>query len=516
MHARILSGVCTVLAICLASQTVAQEGGYVPVTTPQTTFASSAQTRLQEDEEKNLLAKQLDEFNRRLQALETGAEVTAEEQQPGTYIDRIGSLEKSILETQEAIESIDEDMGMFAKMGHGNETMKVFGRIHTDWWTFPNVDSQLDLLEGDRPPQARLIFRRMRIGVTGRVRDNMIYKIAMEFAGGADSQYRDAYLGFEDLPLFQTLLIGNQKRPYGLDTLNSSRYNVFMERPFVVEALNQDARRLGIASYGLSRDLRYNWRLGVYNQELVQAKSGYIGNNLQGELAGRMATTWWYDECSGGRGYGHLAVSGSWGSPAGNSDGILVNANQARYRTRPEARTTGRWINTGRIDDADNFYLGGLETVFNAGPVNITGEYMGTSVGRAGADSVNFHGGYAQAAYFLTGEHMPWDRKTGTLGRIKPFENFFSVCDCDGFLQRGIGAWQVAARCSYADFTDKGINGGVGRSLTLGLNWYWNPYARMQLNYIFGNISDRGVPAVGGPEVKGDYQIAGLRFMIDF
>ncbi|MDG2015356.1 MAG: porin, partial [Pirellulaceae bacterium] len=135
---------------------------------------------------------------------------------------------------------------------------------------------------------------------------------------------------------------------------------------------------------------------------------------------------------------------------------------------------------------------------------------------RTGNDSVTFHGGYAQAAYFLTGEHMPWDRKTGTLGRIKPFENFFSVCDCDGFLQRGLGAWQVAARCSYADFSDQDINGGVGRSLTLGLNWYWNPYARMQFNYIFGNISDRGVPPTAAPTVDGDYQIAGLRFMIDF
>ncbi|MDG2013938.1 MAG: porin, partial [Pirellulaceae bacterium] len=352
MHARILSGVCTVLAFCLASQALAQERGYVPVTTTQTAFASNAGSPLQEDEEKDLLAKQLDEFNRRLQALETGAEVTAEEQQPGTYIDRIGSLEKSILETQKTIDDIDEEMGLFAKMGHGDETMKVFGRIHTDWWTFPDVAPSIDAVEGG-PPQARLIFRRMRIGVTGRVRDNMIYKIAMEFAGGADSQYRDAYLGFEDLPIFQTLLIGNQKRPYGLDTLNSSRYNVFLERPFIVEALNQDARRLGIASYSVSRDLRYNWRLGVYNQELVQDRSGYVGNNLQGELAGRMATTWWYDECSGGRGYGHLAASGSWGSPAGNSTGAIANVNQARYRTRPEARSSGRWLNTGRIEDAD-------------------------------------------------------------------------------------------------------------------------------------------------------------------
>lgn len=519
MHARIFPYLCSLLTLVVASQAIAQERGFVPVPPNSAAFASYGNTTQEDDEEKNLLAKQLDEFNRRLQALETGASETAAEQESGSYIDRIGSLEESILKTQDAISEIDDDMGMFAKMGHGDETMTVFGRLHADYWTFPNVDSSLYGLSPAPPenrggigPQSRLIFRRMRVGVKGKVRDNMLYKIELEFAGGAASSYRDAYLGFEQLPLFQTLLIGNQKRPYGWDHLNSSRYNIFIERPFIVEALNQDSRRLGICSYGISRDLRYNWRFGVYNQELIQNKSGYIGNNLQGELAGRFATTWWYDECSGGRGYGHFALSGSWGSP----DGQNPEVNQARYRTRPESRTTTRWLDTGRIAEANNFYLAGLESVFNVGPVNIAGEFMATSVSRQGLDNVDFYGGYVQAAYFLTGEHMPWDRKTGCLARIKPFENFFAVCDCDGFLQRGLGAWQVAARYSYADFQDKNIEGGIGESGTIGLNWYWNPYARMQFNYIFGKIKNG--PNFDDPGVlsSGHYQALGLRFMIDF
>jgi len=75
----------------------------------------------------------------------------------------------------------------------------------------------------------------------------------MEFAGGNDSEFRDAYIRVKDVSWLQTVLIGNQKRPYGLDHLNSSRHNVFLERPFVIEAFNQDARRLGIVSYGVIR-----------------------------------------------------------------------------------------------------------------------------------------------------------------------------------------------------------------------------------------------------------------------
>ena len=108
---------------------------------------------------------------------------------------------------------------------------------------------------------------------------------------------------------------------------------------------------------------------------------------------------------------------------------------------------------------------------------------------------------------------MPWNRKNGTLDRVKPFENFFLVDRCGGGTGTGWGAWQVAARYSYADFNDQNIFGGVGESLTLGLNWLWNPNTRIQFNYINGSVHDR---TVGGQLTGGDYDIFGTRFMIDF
>ena len=104
---------------------------------------------------------------------------------------------------------------------------------------------------------------------------------------------------------------------------------------------------------------------------------------------------------------------------------------------------------------------------------------------------------------------MPWNRERSVLGRPKPFENFFSVRDCECQVHRGKGAWQLAARYSYADFNDADIVGGQATSYTLGLNWYWNPYARWQFNYINGNL-------LREPVGSGDYQIFGMRFMVDF
>ena len=430
------------------------------------------------------------------------------------------SLKDILADQAEVNDELATGIKQSAQPGTGLSNMKIVGRVHADYWGFPSASAGAKEMEGGPDgPQDRIGFRRMRFGVRGDVWENMEYRIEMEFAGGNASEFRDAWLGFKNLPVLQKVLIGNQKRPYGLDHLNSSRYNVFIERPFIVESFNQDARRMGIASYGVSDDLAYNWRYGVYNQRLVQDEGNYTNDHLQLEFAARLANTIWYDECSDGRGYAHWAVSGSLaypdGSTAANNGGTGPDVNEARFRHRPEARTASRWLDTGVIAGADKYQLLGFEGVVNVGPFQIVGEYLNTWMQRdsGSGNDLYFGGGYLQASYFLTGEHVPWQRKSGTVGRVKPFENFFWVDTCDGCSAGGMGAWQVALRWSYADLTDENIFGGVGENLTVGLNWHWNPNARMQFNYIYGDIDGR---QLASGRDGGDYHIVGTRLMIDF
>ena len=46
------------------------------------------------------------------------------------------------------------------------------------------------------------------------------------------------------------------------------------------------------------------------------------------------------------------------------------------------------------------------------------------------------------------------------------------------------------------------MQGGVGESITFGLNWYWNSNARMQFNYIYGNIYNNELNAVNGIDIQ--------------
>ena len=120
---------------------------------------------------------------------------------------------------------------------------------------------------------------------------DILYKLDFEFSEASQPQFRDLYVGGENLPAFQRLLFGNQKRPYGLDHLNSSNFNVFMERPFAVQAFNRNNRRFGVMSYGVAEDESWNWRYGVMNLKEVQAAGLYSSDNWQMELVGRLART---------------------------------------------------------------------------------------------------------------------------------------------------------------------------------------------------------------------------------
>lgn len=446
-----------------------------------------------------------------------------------TLEERLAELEEKYADLQEDHEGLQDDhQGLakslkgYAKSGHGDATMKVNGRIHMDMWNFPGDSPGVNGFESGDPnvsPQDRLGFRRLRFGVKGDLPYNMLYKIEMEFAGANNTEFRDAYFGWKELPILRTLLIGNQKRPYGLDHLNSSRYNVFIERPFVIESFNQDARRFGVCSYGVSEDQAWNWRYGVYNQRLIQDEGNYVSDHFQAEIAGRLANTIWYDECSDGRGYAHWGIAGTWANTDQNADADNFadsGRNEARFRHRPEARTDQRWLDTGLISGADDYTLLGLEGVINVGALQIVGEYQNVWMNRVAGNDLNFNGAYAYVSYFLTGEHIPWDRKSGTLGRVIPFENFFLVDRCCGGTGGGMGAWQVALRWSYADFSDDDIQGGVGESLTAGLNWHWTPYSRMQFNYIYGDIEQNDLNAAAGAPNFGTYHILGTRIMVDF
>ena len=447
----------------------------------------------------------------------------------------------ALLERVEGIEkswnSYQDKMADDSAAKKKKSSWKMSGRIHLDNWRFAESDPGINFLETGNvadDPEDRWDFRRIRLEISGDVPNNMIFRTQIDFNNPAVAEMKDVFLGFTNLPHNQTLLIGNQKRPIGLDHLNSSRHNVFMERPLAVETFNEDARRLGICMHGYADDLSCSWHYGAFLLENINTDGRYRGDVHEAGFYGRIVANPWYDDISGGRGYYHFALVGSVNNTDG--DGTIdndQNANDGRFRTRPLARSDSRWWNTGRIGGADNYQQFGYESMLNIGALQVTSEYFGTTlqrdtftdtdavppIGPFADDDLFFHGGYIFASYFLTGEHIPYNRQRGTIDRVRPFENFFLVDRCCGGTGHGLGALAVALRYDYLDLTESDIQGGRGWAVTAGLNWYWTAYSKLQTNLIRGSIADAGEAQAPSPStvgVGGDFTILGMRFMIDF
>ncbi len=255
------------------------------------------------------------------------------------YVERLESLEENWTTYQDGL----KEKSAAAKK---KPTFDIGGRIHLDYWGFPDASEGIGFFEHPvaaspnfgTDPEDTIVFRRIRLETEGDILETMLWRVQVDFNNPSTPELKDCYIGFKELPFNQVLLIGNQKRPLGLDHLNSSRYNVFLERPFVVEAFNEDARRLGVAMYGYSEDEVYTWRYGVYNLENISTDGRYLGDNLQPSLNARLSSSPWYDDSSDGRGYFHWAVAGMAAWPEGRLSPAAGYAAESRFRTRPEAR----------------------------------------------------------------------------------------------------------------------------------------------------------------------------------
>ena len=318
----------------------------------------------------------------------------------------------------------------------------------------------------------------------------------------------DLWVTFREVPLVGNVRVGNVKEPIGFEHLTSSRYLDFMERSF-----NQDlfygpfnnGFMPGILLFdNWSEDDRGTWSTGLFrNTTNIFAYS--VG---EGEYAwtSRVSYLPWYEH--EGQYLMHLGVAGSIRDP---------NNAATRYRTRGSLRNGPGGLNptlanTGAFSTTEVDY-GGLEWVVQLDSLLLQAEYTcawnRNSVGNgttapAGAQlgNVFVYGWYAEALYFLTGEHREYEKKSGAFGRVVPHDNLGSKCGC--------GAWQVGARYSMANLSDSGMDGGRADDVTLGLNWFLNPNMKIQSNYVY---TMRDAPAGPG---GGDYSGFGMRLAWDF
>jgi phosphate-selective porin OprO and OprP len=174
----------------------------------------------------------------------------------------------------------------------------------------------------------------------------------------------------------------------------------------------------------------------------------------------------------------------------------VTSGTRYQVRQRPDAHLAKYVVDTGNITtfaNANRINSLNPEMAFVYGPFSVQSEYEWAYVNTTNAGSAPFDGGYIYVSYFLTGENRVYNRREAVFYRIKPFENFFRVRDEDGCVRTGKGAWELAYRVDYLNLNTMAPGAGRMVDNTIGVNWYLTAYARLMLNYVHSEVTDRVV-----------------------
>jgi phosphate-selective porin OprO/OprP len=359
--------------------------------------------------------------------------------------------------------------GIRMESADGAFKLRIGGRLQNDWGVVAPDEDLRETLDDEAGQGTGTDWRRARLQLAGTIYERIGTKIEFDWAGG-DVLLRDAYLELLKLPWVGTFRVGHYKEPMSLDELTSDSYTMFIERSLMNAFA--PARNTGFMLQNAPLEQRLTWALGAF-RESDDFGDGFSDDGVY-NVTGRVTGLPWYED--GGERLLHVGLSATQKF----RDGTAI-----RFSQRPEVRLANpNYVDTGNLP-ADDVQIVTPEFALIHGPVSFQTEYTHAFVnGADGADDSDFYGFYAQASYFLTGEHRPYRTAEGIFDRVAPEENFD--------LKGGLGAWEVALRYSRIDLDDGDVDGGRLDDGTVELNWYLNPNVRTSFDYVLGRLDDVG------------------------
>ena len=338
---------------------------------------------------------------------------------------------------------------------------------------------QLDatVIDGDVTPTGNgAEIRRARLFAAGTIEQNFGYMLEVEFETDDTIKFKSNYIYYKGLKPIK-LKVGHFKEPFSMEELTNDQQTTFLEN-------------------SLSNVLTPSYNLGVEASAASHHYGGAVGFFTDGVTNGGTTTTDW-------------AITGrTYAAPIAEATKVVHVGIGATYRKnedagtitfqqRPEVHNAPKLLSTGALAGVDSEYRIAPEIALVYGPFSLQGEYLLSSLDRTMASSIDIDGHYVQASWFLTGESRAYDVHTGTFGRVDTH-----------------GGIEVAARYSNLSLDDPAIvytKRGEETNFTVGLNYYYNPYVRLKLNYVNGQIDH---PAGASPDE--DINAGAARFQVEF
>jgi phosphate-selective porin OprO/OprP len=339
-------------------------------------------------------------------------------------------------------------------------------------------------------------FRRARLGAQGTVGTSSRWVAEVDFAGG-DVRLRDTYVALTALPGVREVVVGYAREPFSLEGATSARFITFLERSPLNEL--DPTRNWGVTGYWWPDNERVLFATGFFRTNTTSGGLS-IGDDDNWAVTTRLTGLPVYEDRDGPFRLVHVGGAFSHRLPPG---GVV--------RYAPDAQSSLIDVSDNpvspllpRVDvPASSHQLYNLQAAAVYGPASVQGEWFGTAIQQRGAGVVFFHGFYADASYFLTGEHRGYNRQRAAFDRVNVLRPLVRT---DGLHSAGCGAVELAVRLTVSDFDSANLppppapvgapTGTVLYQATFGANWYLNDYTRLMANYTVAVPAAPGLPAL--------------------
>lgn len=332
-----------------------------------------------------------------------------------------------------------------------DESLRIGGFIQADGTFFLNSDAG----------KSTFLIRRARLFATGTLCNLFSFMIMPRW----DRNKAELHYAYIDTlsPSYFKIRVGLFKEPFSMESLYMDVYWDFEERSMGIINYHQ-IEDMGVMAFGKLADDRVQYGFGIFN-----GRGRELDNNQNKEVVGRLVVTPFdYDPFK--RFY--VGVSGSSGK---NKE----NLTDQFFRTETDTHFW-RWVGSDKHSVKVNAhrFKWGADFEWLNGPMALRSECIHVDWGhvKRGHLSRRFTGWgwYSEGAYILTGEEKPRNRP------LAPYRNF--DINCAGGAFEIVGRYEVF----YAskDVLDAGLATGANKvnSITLGANWYLNPYVVLRLN----------------------------------
>lgn len=361
-----------------------------------------------------------------------------------------------------------EKEGFYLKSADNSMLLRITGQIQSDYRFYLNDRDATDF--------DNFALRRARLGIEATVFDHYDFRLLPDFGNGT-TRIQDAYLNARWWEEFQ-FEAGKFKQPFSYEQLIQDRFVPTMERSLIDQIVPERDVGAMVHGYKLIGD-RFDYQASVFNGEI----NGDQDTDKNKEMAGRIAVRPLRDLGLPDWAEGlQLGIAGTFGNDFGTlaPTTLKTPAFVPWFQFVPAARPDGvrtRWS---------------PEAVYYYGPFGFATQYFeehqellapAGKATSATAVNVSYRGGYLMATLFLTGEER--EAFSHPITPLRPFD------PPTGF---GPGAWELVGRVSrlelgadnpraFGRLMNAPASATEATELTLGFNWYWNRWVRMQFNW---------------------------------